>query len=123
MRAKPKDDKARENLRRQVKDWAARIKVQPARVQIQSMRTKWASCSAGGRICFSTDLMREPAAFREMVVVHELLHLRVPNHGRLFRSLMRAYLPRWEDEAGGKIGPCGPGRPRPSPVAGGEKRG
>jgi hypothetical protein len=37
-----------------------------------------------------------PMAFRELVIVHELLHLLVPNHGKLFKSLMSAYLPGWE---------------------------
>jgi predicted metal-dependent hydrolase len=37
------------------------------------------------------------------VIVHELLHLRVPNHGRLFRSLMAAYLPQWERIGRGRI--------------------
>ena len=27
--------------------------------------------------------------------VHELLHLKVPNHGKLFKSLLRAYLPNY----------------------------
>lgn len=29
------------------------------------------------------------------VVAHELLHLRVPNHGRLFKALMTAHVPGW----------------------------
>jgi hypothetical protein len=36
--------------------------------------------------------LRQPAEFRRKVIVHELLHLRVPNHGPVFRSLLRAYL-------------------------------
>jgi predicted metal-dependent hydrolase len=27
--------------------------------------------------------------------VHELLHLKVPNHGRLFKALMTAHVPKW----------------------------
>jgi len=34
--------------------------------------------------------------FQDYVIVHELLHLQVPNHGKLFKSLMNAYLPGWE---------------------------
>ena len=34
------------------------------------------------------------AAVITEVIVHELLHLKVPNHGRLFRALLRAYLGR-----------------------------
>ena len=83
--------------------WASRIGVTPIRVQIQRMTTKWASCSPAGRICLSRELLREDAAFQEVVIVHELLHLRVPNHGKLFKSLITAFLPRWEEAAKGRV--------------------
>jgi predicted metal-dependent hydrolase len=38
-------------------------------------------------------LLTEPADFREYVIVHELLDLQVPNHGKLFKSLLSAFLP------------------------------
>jgi predicted metal-dependent hydrolase len=95
-------EKAKERMRVEIEHWAAQIGVKPTRVQIQRMTTKWASCSTGGRICFSTSLLREPVEFREVVIVHELLHLQVPNHGRLFQSLMRAYLPKWEAVVSGR---------------------
>jgi hypothetical protein len=44
----------------------------------------------------SKDLLKEDADFQEMVIVHELLHLYIPNHGKLFKSLMNAYLPDWD---------------------------
>jgi predicted metal-dependent hydrolase len=69
------------------------------------MSTKWASCSLGARLCFSRDLLRQDPAFQEVVIVHELLHLRVPNHGRLFKGLMTAYLPAWEEASGSRIAP------------------
>ena len=84
---------SRERLKVQVQQWAQRIGVKPSRVQIQDMTTKWASCSPSGRLCFSTRLLRQPPPFREMVIVHELVHLKIPNHGRLFRALLRTHLP------------------------------
>ena len=83
-------------LKGQVDLWASKISVRPLRVQIQHMTKKWASCSPGGRIYLSKDLLREDTAFQEVVIVHELLHLRIHNHGKLFKSLMNAYLPEWE---------------------------
>lgn len=83
----------RETFHREVQAWARKIGVQPRRVQIQRMTRKWASWSSSGRICFSADLLAEPRAFREVVIVHELIHCLVPNHGKLFKSLMKAYLP------------------------------
>ena len=86
--------RAREGLRfrAEVEEWARRLRVQPSAVHLRPMTKKWASCSSKGRLSFSTRLLTEGEPFRESVIVHELLHLRVPNHGKLFKSLMRAYL-------------------------------
>jgi len=76
----------------EVAAWAERIGVEPREVHVRPMKQKWASCSRRGRVTFDTDLLRQPAAFRAEAMVHELLHLKVPNHGRVFRVLMRTYL-------------------------------
>lgn len=65
---------------------------------MQDMRTKWASCSRSGTLTFSRDLLRESRFFGEHVIVHELLHLMVPNHGRLFRSLLPTYVPEADEQ-------------------------
>ena len=87
---------AKEQFKSEVARWAAVMKVKPVQIHIQRMTKKWASCSSKGRVCFSTDLLLESGAFQKYVIVHELLHLQVPNHGKLFKSLMNAYLPDWE---------------------------
>ena len=33
--------------------------------------------------------------FQDFVVAHELLHLRLPNHGKLFKAMMTAHVPEW----------------------------
>jgi predicted metal-dependent hydrolase len=50
------------------------------------------SCSTAGRVTLNDDLCCEPARFRAEVIVHELLHLIVPNYGRVFKALLRTYL-------------------------------
>jgi predicted metal-dependent hydrolase len=59
------------------------------------MRRKWGSCSTRGTITLASDLVDQDRRFQDYVIVHELLHLRVPNHGRLFRALMTAHVPGW----------------------------
>jgi predicted metal-dependent hydrolase len=81
-----------EVFKAEVNTWAKRIGVDPKEVHLRPMKKKWASCSSKGRLTFSTDLLREPASFRREVIAHELLHLKVPNHGKVFRSLLRVYL-------------------------------
>ena len=80
-------------FRAEVDQWARRLKVRPSAVHLRPMARKWASCSSAGLVSFSTRILTESEPFRESVIVHELLHLKVPNHGKLFKSLMRAYLP------------------------------
>lgn len=75
-----------------VAHWSEKLRVRPTEVRIQEMRRKWASCSAAGRLFFSLDLLGKTQSFQDFVIVHELLHLKIPNHGRLFKSLLRAHL-------------------------------
>ena len=86
-------DPRRAAFLQEVKAWAEKIGAHPKRVQIQRMTRKWASWSSSGRMCFSQDLLSQPTDFREEVIVHELIHFLVPNHGKLFMSYLRAYLP------------------------------
>ena len=76
--------------------WAAKVHVRPRQIRVQQMTRKWASCSTRGWVTFSEDLLREPVSFQNYVIVHELLHLKVPNHGKLFKSLLSAHLPDWK---------------------------
>jgi predicted metal-dependent hydrolase len=93
----------KETLRAEATTWAERIRVLPRRIQVQAMKAKWASCSTRGTVTLSLDLLREPKPFREVVIVHELIHLLVPNHGRVFKALMKTYLPEWERTSAGRV--------------------
>lgn len=86
-----------ESLKVRVAFWAMRLRVQPKAVRIQRMTRKWGSCSHMGTITLAVDLARQNEGFQDVVIVHELLHLRVRNHGRLFKAMMTAHVPRWRD--------------------------
>jgi predicted metal-dependent hydrolase len=81
-----------DGFRGEVRAWADRIGAEPKEIRLRKMTTKWASCSSSGRLTFNSDLLLEPDSFRTEVIVHELLHLKVPNHGKVFKSLLKAYL-------------------------------
>ncbi len=85
-----------DDLRWAARNWASRIGVKPVRVQVRPMQTKWASISTTGRMTLDIGLLALPKELGEFVIVHELVHLLAPNHGRVFKSFMHAYLPDWE---------------------------
>jgi predicted metal-dependent hydrolase len=85
-----------DELRWAARHWAARIGVGVPAVHLRPMTTKWASISTRGRLTLNTDLLGLPRDLGEYVIVHELVHLLAPNHGKVFRSFLFAYLPDWE---------------------------
>ena len=80
----------------QILFWADKLGVRVRMATVQPMRTKWASCSTAGNLHFNSELLELDRKLGEYVIVHELLHFSVPNHGKLWKSLMRAYLGNYE---------------------------
>jgi predicted metal-dependent hydrolase len=86
-----------EDLRWAVRQWAARMGVRVRRIQVRAMGRKWASMSTAGNLTLNSELLDLPQPVGEYVIVHELAHLLAPNHGKVFKSFMYAYLPDWEE--------------------------
>jgi hypothetical protein len=85
----------RDNLIEIVNKWAEKLNVKPNRIQVRKMKKKWSSCSSKGNLTFSKDVLLLPQELAEYVIVHELLHLLIPNHGKEFKALLSVYLPNW----------------------------
>ena len=86
-----------EELRWAVRHWATRIGVRTPNIHLRRMTHKWASISTAGRLTLDSGLLNIPKPLGEFVIVHELLHLIAPNHGKVFKSFLLAYLPDWEE--------------------------
>jgi len=91
------DAQDREQFKARVFDWADKLGVEVGSLAIRPMRNKWASCSTAGNVNFNDDLLAFDRDVADYVIVHELLHFFVPNHGKLWKSLMRAHLGKYEE--------------------------
>ncbi len=61
------------------------------------MKNNWASYTQRTHLLiFNTKHLDLDEALGDYVIVHEVLHFRVPNHGQLWKSLMRAHLGDYE---------------------------
>lgn len=87
----------REEFKARVLEWARKLEVDATSIYVRPMRRKWASCSTGGTLSFNDELLGIAKDLGDYVIVHELLHFSVPNHGKLWKSLMRAHLGEYED--------------------------
>jgi predicted metal-dependent hydrolase len=88
--------KDKETFKNHVREWAGKLNVQIRSLTVRPMTTKWASCTTEGRLTFNTQLLDMDKKIADYVIVHELLHFSVPNHGKLWKSLMRAHLGDYE---------------------------
>lgn len=89
-------DISRDALRRRVDRWSKRLRVEPRIVRVQRMTHKWGSCSTNGVVTLAYDLVERRPGFQDFVIAHELLHLRIRNHGRVFKTLMALHVPHWK---------------------------
>jgi hypothetical protein len=84
-------------VRQMLDSWSHKLHVKPKRVQVRKLSNKWASCSSSRTIVLNSKLAAMPEEFAEYVVCHELLHLKVARHNKLFKGLLSAYMPDWQE--------------------------
>ena len=79
-----------------ISNWEARLRVRVNQLYIQRMKTKWGSCNPEARnIRVNLDLAKKAPECLEYIILHEVLHLIVPNHGPRFIELMDEHMPHW----------------------------
>jgi hypothetical protein len=88
--------RARRVLPARVRELAARFDLTVTQVSIRNQRARWGSCATGGRISLNWRLVQTPDAVRDYVLIHELMHLRQPNHSRRFWALVARACPDYD---------------------------
>ncbi len=62
-------------------------------VTVKNNKTNWGSCSGLKNINLNLNLMRLPDRVIDYIIVHELVHTVIPNHGAKFKATMTRYFP------------------------------
>ena len=89
--------RAAEILPGKVAHWSAVTDLKPTGLKITTARRRYGSCSGKNSLCFSCFLMRCPEEAIDLVVVHELCHIKEKNHGPGFYALLGHYLPDYRE--------------------------
>lgn len=76
----------------------AQLKLPETILRISLMKTRWGSCTANGTVTLNPLLVLVPSNLIEYVIVHELCHLKHPNHSKAFYSLLTKTYPGWKKQ-------------------------
>lgn len=72
-----------------------KYKVKPEGLYIQTMKSRWGSCTPKGKIILNTELIKAPKRCIEYVIIHELCHLIHHDHTQKFIDLQTKEMPDW----------------------------
>ena len=79
------------------KKWEEITGLKTSEVKIRKMKSLWGSCTPKTRaIRISFYLVSMPVRCIEYVVLHELIHIRYPNHQQGFKGMLSKYMPDWK---------------------------
>ncbi len=68
----------------------------PVNLRLRKMEKRWGSCSKAGTVTLNVDLVKTPLHCIDYVIMHELCHLRVHDHGPAFERLLGRCMPDWK---------------------------
>ena len=81
-----------------IETWEPILGVRAGKLAYRNMKSRWGSCQPStGRICINVRLALYPPECLEYVVVHELCHLLVHDHGPDFHGLLDRVMPDWRE--------------------------
>ena len=87
---------AQQRLKTQTLFWSTKIAVQPSRITIKEQKSRWGSCSSKGNINYNWRIIMAPPEVLDYLVIHELCHLRIPNHSPLFWQEVARFSPNFK---------------------------
>ena len=89
-------EKIREAFADRVDYYCKKMDVQVGRITIRNQKTRWGSCNPRTKkLWFSVGLVEKPDECIEYVVLHELAHLKIANHGADFKAFLSQFMPDW----------------------------
>lgn len=78
--------------------YASHMGLSPAGSKVLELKNRWGSCSPGGNINIHWKCAMLPLTVLDYVLVHELAHLKYPNHTPAFWRKVEKVLPGYEEQ-------------------------
>lgn len=91
-------ERAKEYMGERLEELSRKMGIAFVSMSVRNQKTRWGSCSAGGRLSFNCRLMMAPPEIIDYVLIHELCHLRHMNHSKAFWEEVSRWDPYYEEK-------------------------
>lgn len=81
----------RSYIRQRMEELASIIGVRPSKLVIKPLKTMWGSASSDAAITINSRILKAPKGVIDYVLIHELCHLKIPNHSNAYWELVETY--------------------------------
>lgn len=101
-------EEAAVTLRQRVEELGALMGLRAKRLYVRNLRSSWGRCWQGGSLSFNYRLIMAPPHILDYVVVHELAHIKEPNHSPRFWAVVEEHFPEYRPARSWlrTFGPC-----------------
>jgi predicted metal-dependent hydrolase len=89
-------EQARITIKQELEQVTTRLGRTPGRIFVMGQRTKWGSCSASRNLSFNWRLILAPVSVLRYLVIHEAVHLVIPDHSARFWLTVQSHCPGME---------------------------
>lgn len=89
-------EKAVLHLNQRVRVWSEKTILFPKRVTFRNQKTRWGSCAADRSLNLNWKLIAFDESIIDYVIIHELCHIKHPNHSQRFWTLVESFCPNYK---------------------------
>lgn len=83
-------------LKERFEVYKSKIPIQPNKIEVRKMLTRWGSCTPKGNIYINWNCIMAPQFVFDYILVHELVHLNNHRHDKDFWQIIALILPEYE---------------------------
>lgn len=91
-------EKALLKIQERIKVYEDKFSIKPTSIKVLELRNRWASCTSTKGLNFNWKCVMAPVAVLDYIIMHEMVHLKYPNHSADFWNELDKKMPNFREQ-------------------------
>ncbi len=88
--------KALDVIKNRVEKYLKYLDDKPKEIKVREYKTRWGTCTSDKRLIFNWKIIMAPVYIIDYVIIHELAHIKIPNHSSKFWKFVESVYPKYQ---------------------------